>query len=321
MPTLPIFLVSFLLHAFVGWSVVPDLAETDPALGVATSGVLTLSALLMPMGLIAKKLVKAPLAEVLTWLGLLSMGLGSTLFVLTVLREAALLLVKLIDSIWPFALSVVDVRADTAMLLPAVGLLVTFLGFWNARRTATVVRVDVPIANLPEVLHGFNVAQISDIHMGPTIRRSYLTRIVERVNSLDADMVAITGDLVDGSVRELRDDVAPLKKLTSTHGTFFVTGNHEYYSGAPGWIDALRALGVKVLLNEHVVLHHNADEQDPETSHDGRGRSSRFQRTPFRRSASKQSGTGDVRCAGSSRVQVVAGSPAPQRSRGTASRL
>jgi predicted MPP superfamily phosphohydrolase len=192
------------------------------------------------------------------------MGLGSTLFVLSVLREVTLLLVRLINWIMPFTWSVVDFRADTGILVPAVGLLVTFLGFWNARRTATVVRVDVPIANLPEALQGFNVAQISDIHVGPTIKRSYLTRIVERVNSLDADMVAITGDLVDGSVRELRDDVAPLKKLTSTHGTFFVTGNHEYYSGALGWIDALRALGVKVLLNEHVVLHHNVDEQDPE---------------------------------------------------------
>lgn len=125
-----------------------------------------------------------------------------------------------------------------------------------------MVRVDVPIANLPKALQGFNVAQISDIHMGPTIKRPYLTRIVARVNALDADMVAITGDLVDGSVHELQDHVAPLKGLTSTHGTFFVTGNHEYYSGAHGWIDALRALGIKVLMNEHVVLHHGID--DPE---------------------------------------------------------
>jgi predicted MPP superfamily phosphohydrolase len=87
---------------------------------------------------------------------------------------------------------------------------------------------------------------------------------VEKVNALNADMVAITGDLVDGSVSELLDHVAPLQSLTSTHGTFFVTGNHEYYSGAHGWIDALRALGVKVLMNEHVVLHHSVDEQDPE---------------------------------------------------------
>ena len=140
--------------------------------------------------------------------------------------------------------------------MPALGLLVTLLGFANARRTAAVVTVDVPIDALPSALHGFTIAQISDIHIGPTIRKPYLHAIVERVNRLGADMVAVTGDLVDGSVRELGAHVAPLAGLTSTHGTFFVTGNHEYYSGAPAWIVELRRLGLTVLLNQHVVLRH-----------------------------------------------------------------
>ena len=97
----------------------------------------------------------------------------------------------------------------------------------NARRTASVRRVDVPIAGLPEALHGFSVAQISDLHVGTTIREEYVRRIVARVNGLRADMVAITGDLVDGKVADLRAHVAPLSELVSTHGTFFVTGNHE----------------------------------------------------------------------------------------------
>ena len=147
------------------------------------------------------------------------------------------------------------------MAVPLLGLLATVLGFWNARRTARVVRVDVPIAGLPAALHGFTVAQISDVHVGPTIRHSYLARIVARVNTLGADMVAITGDLVDGRVAELQRHVAPLSQLTSTHGTFFVTGNHEYYSGAEAWIDELRRLGVTVLMNEHVVLHHDSGHQ------------------------------------------------------------
>ncbi len=94
--------------------------------------------------------------------------------------------------------------------------------------------------------------------MGPTIRQKYLHRIVVRVNALGADMVAITGDLVDGRVADLQRHVAPLSGLKSTHGTFFVTGNHEYYSGAHAWIDELRCLGLKVLMNEHVVLHHGS---------------------------------------------------------------
>src|SRR6185295_12412983 len=104
-------------------------------------------------------------------------------------------------------------------------LALSLIGLINARRTAAVVHVTVPIAGLPEALHGFRIAQISDIHVGPTIKREYLEAIVERVNALDADVVAITGDLVDGSVTELAQHVAPLAKLKSRHGSFFVTGN------------------------------------------------------------------------------------------------
>jgi hypothetical protein len=192
------------------------------------------------------------------------MGFFSSLLVLTVLRDFVLLAAYLFDGQWPSTIALLTLRADTAAAVPLLGLIVTGWGFWNARRTAAVVRVDVPISNLPAALQGFTVAQISDIHMGPTIKRRYLERIVARVNSLGPDMVAITGDLVDGSVHELRDQVAPLTNLTSTHGTFFVTGNHEYYSGAHDWIDALRGLGVQVLMNEHVLIHHNCDSQDSE---------------------------------------------------------
>jgi predicted MPP superfamily phosphohydrolase len=140
-------------------------------------------------------------------------------------------------------------------LVPAV----TLIGYFMARRTAAVVHIDVPLAGLPAGLEGFTIAQITDIHVGPTIRREYVEAIVDRVNGLEADLVAITGDLVDGSVRELSPHTAPLARLASRHGTYFVTGNHEYYSGAPSWIQELRRLGAFVLLNEHVVLQHNGE--------------------------------------------------------------
>ncbi|MDO8287350.1 MAG: metallophosphoesterase [Rhodoferax sp.] len=260
----PVLLISLLLHAVIGWRIAPDLASVDAALGVALWAALTVSALLMPMGFLARRIAKPPFAHVLTWMGLLCMGLFSSLLVLTLLREALLLLAGIADWLWPQSFSWTALQQDTALGLPVVALLVTMLGFWNARRTATVVQVDVPIANLPEALQGFTVAQISDIHVGPTIKTRYLQRIVDRVNGLNANLVAITGDLVDGSVRELAHHVAPLSQLVSTHGTFFVTGNHEYYSGAHSWIDALRALGVQVLMNEHVLIEHSIDDQDPE---------------------------------------------------------
>ena len=259
-----LFLLSLVLHALIGWRLVPDLAVIDPVVGIALSGVLAISSILMPMGLLARRVAKAPTSEVLTWLGLLCMGLFSSLLVLTLLRELLLAGAFAVHSLWPDTMNVAVLRGKTALALPVTALLLSALGFWNARRTATVVQVDVPIANLPQTLQGFTVAQISDIHIGPTIKSQYLQRIVDRVNGLKANMVAITGDLVDGSVKELGHHIAPLAQLASTHGTFFVTGNHEYYSGAQSWIAALRKLGVQVLMNEHVVIEHITDCQDPE---------------------------------------------------------
>ena len=245
--------ISLLLHGYIGWRLLPALAGFS-AVGVAA--VLVLSALLMPLGLVARRVVRPPLADTLAWMGLLCMGLFSSLFVLTVLRDVVLLafaLAHTLGATWTQQV-LPALRVDSAVAVLLLGLLATVLGFWNARRTAQVVRVDVPITNLPAALHGFTVAQITDIHVGPTIKTRYLQAIVRRVNTLDADMVAITGDLVDGSVVDLGAHVAPLSTLTSRHGSYFVTGNHEYYSGAHAWITELRRLGVQVLMNEHVVL-------------------------------------------------------------------
>lgn len=263
----PLLLISILLHTWVGWRVVPALADLAvfPLGGALFAALLVASALLMPLGLAARRVSRGRAAEVLTWLGLLVMGLFSSLIVLTFLRDVLLVLALGATGLAALAgveLGVlVPLKLWSAVAVPLLGLLATVLGFWNARRTARVVRVDVPITGLPAALHGFTVAQISDVHVGPTIRHRYLTRIVARVNALGSDMVAITGDLVDGKVADLQRHVAPLSQLTSTHGTFFVTGNHEYYSGAHAWIDELRRLGVTVLMNEHVVLHHDSGHQ------------------------------------------------------------
>jgi predicted MPP superfamily phosphohydrolase len=114
--------------------------------------------------------------------------------------------------------------------------------------------VQVPLAALPAAFDGFSIVQITDLHLGPTIGRRFMERCVAVANALDADVVALTGDFVDGSVAQLRDAVAPLARLKARRGVFFVTGNHEYYWNALAWIEEIRALGVRVLLNEHVVI-------------------------------------------------------------------
>ena len=249
----PLFFISSLLHFYVGWRVAPAL----PGGAGWFIALLAASALLMPMVLMARRVRAQPWSDRLAWAGSLAMGLFSSLFVLTLLRDALLLVLAVIALVVPGALAdAAGANGASALAVPLLGAAITLWGFVNARRTAAVVSVEVPIVDLPAALHGFTIAQITDIHVGPTIKRAYLNRIVEAVNRLGADMVAVTGDLVDGSVRELGAHVAPLAQLSSTHGTFFVTGNHEHYSGAPAWVAELRRLGVNVLMNEHVVLQH-----------------------------------------------------------------
>jgi uncharacterized protein len=249
----PFLLIIALVHAFVGWRLAPELAAPWAwALGVG----LVFSVVLMPLGLMSSRVARQPWADRWSWVGLVLMGLFSSLFVLTALRDVLLLLGWVIDATGLATVQLASWRNLSAQAVPLLALGITLLGFLNARRTPAIKRVDVPIAGLPAALHGFTLAQISDVHVGPTIKRGFLQRVVNKVNTLGADVVAITGDLVDGKVAELAAHVAPLAGLQSRHGTFFVTGNHEYYSGAHAWIVELRRLGLTVLMNEHVVLHH-----------------------------------------------------------------
>ena len=127
-------------------------------------------------------------------------------------------------------------------------------GIRAARRAPDVKEVDVPIDGLPEDLDGYRIAQVSDLHVGPTIGVDFAQTVVDAVNALEPDLIALTGDLVDGSVEHLSEEVAPLGLLRSRDGVFFVTGNHEYYSGVRAWCRKMADLGANVLLNSHQVV-------------------------------------------------------------------
>jgi len=225
---------------------------------------LVLTALLVPLGMFARRIKRQPLSDRLAWAGLLAMGSFSSLLVLTVLRDVALALGWVLGLV---AGGVDGTPAGSAAMFPAfreysaaavplVALLFTLVGLLNARRRARVRTVDVPIAGLPDALQDFTIVQISDLHVGPTIKRRYVDAVVNAVNRVGADMIAVTGDLVDGSVRELAQHTQPLSRLSARHGAYFVTGNHEYYSGVRNWLVEIRRLGMRVLMNEHVVLEH-----------------------------------------------------------------
>jgi uncharacterized protein len=237
-----------LLHAYIGWRILPPL-PVDAGIKVAGGLWLVASLALIPAGLMSHS-VRQPWSDRLTWAGMFALGAFSSLLVLTFLRDVVLLAAAIFGWHSP-ALAV-----NSAATVPLLAAFVTLVGFVNARRVASVVNVDIPIQGLPKELHGFTIAQISDIHVGPTIKRGYLDAIVDKVNHLDADVVAVTGDLVDGSVRHLAPHTAPLARLRARHGAYFVTGNHEYYSNAHEWIAEVQRLGLHVLLNRHVILDH-----------------------------------------------------------------
>jgi uncharacterized protein len=235
-----------LLHAYLAFRLLPAMGVGVPGMALGAA-LLAISAVLVRIGLVAPTLRRTRWSEQVAWAGLLAMGFFSSLFVLTLLRDLVLLALHLAGAGGPaFA-------RDSAIGVPLLALAVTAIGFVNARRVARVVRVEVPIAGLPAALHGYSIAQISDIHVGPTIRRPYLNAIVTRVNALKPDAIAVTGDLVDGSVQRLALHTEPLSRLSAPDGSFFVTGNHEYYSGAEQWIAEVRRLGLRVLMNEHVI--------------------------------------------------------------------
>ena len=240
------------LHAYIGLRILADLPLSTGGRVVGALA-LALSWLLIPLSFTARYLSRRALAERLVWAGSLTMGLFSSLFVLTLLRDIGLAVGMFVlpDEVRKAAVG------WSAVAVPVLAVLATLIGFINARRRARVVDIDVPLANLPVRLHGFTIAQITDIHVGATIKRAYVDAIVDKVNELQADLIAVTGDLVDGSVKELAPHIAPMARLTARHGAYFVTGNHEYYSGEAAWTAEFTRLGLRVLMNEHVVLDHN----------------------------------------------------------------
>ncbi|WP_327415913.1 metallophosphoesterase [Streptomyces sp. NBC_01233] len=136
----------------------------------------------------------------------------------------------------------------------AVGTVAT--GTYGVLRGPSVRRVQVPLAKLPRAAHGFRIAVVSDVHLGPVLGRAHAQRIVDTVNRTQPDLIAIVGDLVDGSVPDLGPAAEPLRRLAARHGSYFVTGNHEYFSGAQQWIDHVRELGLTPLENARRALPH-----------------------------------------------------------------
>lgn len=173
-----------------------------------------------------------------------------------------------IDIIWVFLRLLLSTSSPiyiyfnnyNLLIISTVTFVTVVLGFIVTIKGPVVEKIEILLKNLPKSFDGFTIVQISDLHVGSTIKNDYVTKVVNIANSLKPNIIALTGDFVDGHVEQLKNDVAPLSKLKSTHGNFSVTGNHEYYSGAKEWIEEFTNLGIRNLSNEHALIKNNNEQ-------------------------------------------------------------
>ncbi|HMU41463.1 MAG TPA: metallophosphoesterase [Pseudomonadota bacterium] len=240
------------LHLYVYLRVTRTLPFADPkTLKVVFSCLFALLWLSFPLERLVPTSVSTPLLWIsYSWLGslilLVSAYVGSDLFRLLLHGVSPALPVDNDRRTWLFRV------ADVAAL--GVGTSLSGFSLFQGVRKPIVRNVQVTLDKWPQSLLGFRIVQLTDVHIGPMLRKDWLADIVKRVLALSPDLIVITGDLVDGSVQQLRHHVAPLADLRAPHGVFFVTGNHEYYSGVDAWLAEVTRLGIRVLRNEHVTL-------------------------------------------------------------------
>ncbi len=250
------------MYAYVGWRLLEPWQLSSGVkwaawgvLGVHLAVVIASFALMRLTG-------SAAIARALWWVGFVGLGVLSLLFAGLLVRDLGWAGLGLVDWVLPGERRILPVDPDRrrfllgAFNMALLGLTgaASAVGVWGAQHIPRVKEVVVPILGLPEALEGYRIVQITDLHVGPTIREDYVAGVVSAIAKLDADLIAVTGDMVDGSPEDLEPLMQPLAQLRARDGVFFCTGNHEYYSGVLRWCAAMSRLGMKVLNNAHAVV-------------------------------------------------------------------
>ncbi|MFZ5979053.1 MAG: metallophosphoesterase [Candidatus Zixiibacteriota bacterium] len=263
-----VILIFSLMYGYIGWRIIVPAAFSLPV-NLLLWGLLLFFLVLLFFPYFARPLgLEGAPVNIIAWVGYLSFGFLTLLFALLVVKDLSMLLYTGAQKIMTLFHLIGDSTSNETvnperrrLLVNSVnlGLLtvaaaMTGYGLYQARRQPKVITVELPVENLPDDLHSFTIVQITDIHASQTIRRPFVQMVVDTVNRLEPDLVALTGDLVDGTVAQLRDEVAPLATLKAPFGSYFITGNHEYYSGVEPWVAHCRELGFDVLLNEHRLI-------------------------------------------------------------------
>lgn len=234
------------LHWYLGARLIRDALMPEPFATIAWFALWTFFVSIF-VGFLGGRLLPRGAAKIFQWFGFVWMGAFGLLLVTTSLSDLGLYLAS--------KFTVVEASWQTFRALGVMGVVIPSLlwGFYVSRKPETR-RVEVDIPGLDPSLDGFRIVQITDVHIGETLGRDFAKQVADHVNSLKPDVVAVTGDMIDGSVARLHEEVAPLGEMRAKHGVFYVTGNHEYYHGGSSWMAEGRKLGFNVLHNEHRVV-------------------------------------------------------------------
>ena len=215
-------------------------------------------ALSVPVSLMAPRLMPRPWAALAAWPGYIWLGLLLLLLAALVAPDVLRLVfamgraVSARPQLDPATrLLLVRLLAATAV---AASALVGAYSIFQGLRAPVMRELRIAVPGLPPALAGTTIVQLTDLHIGATKSRRFADDVVRRANALTPDVIAITGDLVEGRFGSVREDTLPLAGLQARLGVFMITGNHEYYSGLREWLPELHRLGIRVLRNEHVVL-------------------------------------------------------------------
>jgi predicted MPP superfamily phosphohydrolase len=245
--------LSWLTHRYVWARLVRDAGWPAPWAAALTYAIVAL-AVLVPIAFVGVRWLPRWANVPLAWTAYTWLGFALYLFLAIAAADAGRGLVAIVGAL---PRDPERRRMLSRAIAVGVGGLATLVGVGgvlNVARGFVVRRIRVPVTRLPRAASGYSIVQLTDVHVGPTIGRDFVEQMVAAANALAPDLVVITGDLVDGSVEALRDLVEPLRTLRARDGVFFVTGNHEYYSGADAWVAHLATLGIRVLRNERVPI-------------------------------------------------------------------